>query len=344
MAMHQDSRRPSHTFSRAFTLLELLIAIACIGLMLAILLPMQQRHRQTASLNESLDNLKQFGSLTTQYAEDNQERFATFTWRRGVPNGSQFPDLNMPFGTAIDAAAAQATDIIRRLGNRSVAETPRPANWLPHVLYTHLVLADYAKVELPWRAAVSPEDRSRICWSHNIADFTTNRCQPQPDGTEPINFRWPYSTSYETGPAFYSVDSGPNSIVNSGSHSAYVVFDASFPEQGRRTSEVAFPAQKAARWDSHQRHFGQRQPFFMADEARVPVLTVDASVRVRSGNETNRGWNPTTPTSPAFFTVPYQPAPWEPAAPPGAGSSYAGRQRFTASGLRGRDFDGDEVR
>lgn len=338
--MHANSPK----ISRAFTLLELIIALACVGVILAIVLPMQHRQRQTASLNESLDNLKQFGWLTAQYAEDNEERFPTFTWRAGVPNGSQFPDLNMAFGLKLDAAAAQATDIIRRLGNRSPSETPRPSGWIPHVLYTHLVLADYAKLELPLRAAVSPEDRSRICWSHNIADFTNNRCQPQPNGSDPINFRWPYSTSYEVGPVFYSVDSGPNAVVNSSTHSTYVTFDAGFPEQGRRTSEVAFPAQKAHRWDSFQRHFGQRQPYFMAEEARVPVLTVDASVRIRSGSETNRGWNPTTPTNPAFFTVQYQPASWEPAAPPGAGNAYAARQRFTAGGLAGRDFDGDEVR
>jgi hypothetical protein len=331
--------------ARGFALVEAIAAVVIVVVALALLSVMLPRQRQVGSLSESIANLKQFGELTGQYGADNQEQYWTFSWRAGVITPSQYPDLRGPFGSATDAAGAQAIDIIRRLGNRTMQEVPRPANWIPHLLYSHLVLADYAGIDLPMRIAVSPEDDRRLCWSNNPVDFDQNRCQPQPTPTAD-NRRWPYSMSYELGVAFFSPDSGESAIQQSTGHNLYIIPGSPTAAYGgRRQSEVTYPSHKAMMWDQHQRHFGTRQPYFMYPEAKYPILFADGAVWLRSGDEANRGWNPANPTNPnTFSSTSYQPQNWEPPLPPGASPTMMCRERFTRKGLGGRDFDGDEVR
>ena len=56
---------------RGFTLIELLVVIAIIAVLLAILLPSQNRARDQGKNITCHDNLRQIGPALTLYAEDN---------------------------------------------------------------------------------------------------------------------------------------------------------------------------------------------------------------------------------------------------------------------------------
>jgi prepilin-type processing-associated H-X9-DG protein/prepilin-type N-terminal cleavage/methylation domain-containing protein len=56
---------------RAFTLVELLVIIAIIGILLAVLLPVIGRVREAANTTKCLSNLRQIGAALVMYANDN---------------------------------------------------------------------------------------------------------------------------------------------------------------------------------------------------------------------------------------------------------------------------------
>ncbi|MBL8999872.1 MAG: hypothetical protein JNK25_01895 [Phycisphaerae bacterium] len=326
---------------RGFALADAFMLITVVFCALALLMVAGQRTRRLSSLGESMGNLRQFGSGLEAYAADSAGLIYSYSWRAGVVTPSTFPDLRGPFPDALSAAAAQAVDILRRRGHRP--DMPVIQGWIPHIKFWHLVLSDYLGSNLPMKAAVSPEDQPLSLWASDPAGFDRGQYPPQPSpGTG--SQRWPYSSSYEMGPAFYSSDFASGSegtISQSTTHNTFVT-GAGAVLGGRRLSEVVHPSQKAFVWDSAQRHFGTRVIFFAFHEARVPVCFTDGSVRVRPTASANRGFNPTNPRVMLPTTFTYQPTAWE-APLPSSGTSVQGVYRYTRNGLGGRDFDGDEV-
>lgn len=78
-----------HTSSatrRAFTLVELLIVIATIGLIVALLLPSVQHAREVSRRMQCTNNLKQIGVALHSY----HDTFAAFPYREGGPGQHQF--------------------------------------------------------------------------------------------------------------------------------------------------------------------------------------------------------------------------------------------------------------
>lgn len=67
--------QPSPATSKAFTLLELIIATAVIGLVMGIALPVLARARRAARSVQSLSNLRQLGQMTELYQDDHKRLF-----------------------------------------------------------------------------------------------------------------------------------------------------------------------------------------------------------------------------------------------------------------------------
>lgn len=319
---------PDVSTRRGLVLIEAMAASA-IALLLAVLLTIWATDaRRQASLSVTIANLEQFGEVTAHYGADYADRMWTFSWRGGEAYDGWFATDDM------QAAANQAVDIMRRRGE---PQMPQITTWLPHLLYSQLVLADYLDLELPQRWWVSPEDD------------LLRRYQDDPSSLPPggSNLRVRFQSSYELGPAFYSPDAmqdGVPTIEQSTQHNQFYVGTSATPLGRRTLSEIRHPAQKVMMHDRYQRHFGPRQAFFGYREARLPVLMSDGSVLVRLCGDANSGFNPNRPTSPGVMRYFYAPAPSEPPTLSGEEADLVfGFFRWTRSGLRGRDFNGPEV-
>jgi hypothetical protein len=246
---------------------------------------------------------------------------------------------------------------MRERGNRPDITAIR--GWAPHVLYNHLVLADYLGDALPGDMFVSPGDAPRLSWRRAVTQDPNDPNTPffnlvcRPGGTDNPTKRWPYSSSYEMQPSFYSPDalmSTPQGVVptvaqDPSGHRYYLIGNSLTVLGHRRMDEVRYPSHKAMLYETNQRFFGSRELFFMYPEARVPVLTADGSAGVRSIARANLGFQPNSPSNSLPTRVNYVPeTTWEaPTANGGATEFVYGVIRWTRSGLRGRDFAGTEV-
>jgi hypothetical protein len=333
---------------RGLTLTDVLSSVVVVALIACVLVVSSGRQRAIGSQSESLSNLRQIGTITASYGADHQNRMWGFSWRPDVPVVSQWADIRFHAGQdALTAAAAQAVDLIRRRTNDPTF--PIPSNWAPHIFYSHLVLADYFNAGLPMSPFVAPGDRNRRRWSENIAAFRANQLMPQPDASDPVNWRWPYGSSYELSVGFFAPDartSTTGTITQATAHNQFVLvpsLDGSRPELGGRLlTEVRYPSDKVLMYESAQWQGARSGVYFMFEHARIPLLLVDGSAAVRVTSDTNPGWNPEHPTSLPPMTTSYMPSAWEaPAAVSGA--SVVVHYRFTRWGLRGRDVNGQEV-
>ncbi len=80
-----------------------------------------------------------------------------------TPSGEMSGDIMNGWNSVGDdlaAASRQAVNIIRRRWGED--SFPVPTLWIPHVLYSHLVLQDYLDQRLPAKMVVCPEDRYRL--------------------------------------------------------------------------------------------------------------------------------------------------------------------------------------
>lgn len=353
---HDSLRRDTRVkvAPRAFALPELLGVVFILTVVVAALAVLIPDSRQKSRLGGSLTNLQRLGAGFADYAIDREDAVATFTWRAGPArvcgDGFEFPAST----TDLQAAANQGVCILRTLGQRP--DINPFGGWVPHISYNLLPLMEYLNEPLPSTLIVSPGDRLRLQWQQAA------RLDPNdPEGAQwflpcsglsaPVTNstrRLPFSSSYEVQPSFFSPDLGTPSVPtisqNAMGHRWYNIDTSATPLGRRRVSEVVFPSQKALVYETNQRFFGSRQPFFMYPSARIPILLADGSASVKSMSVANDGWDPriggAAPTRVNYVPETLWESPTENGA---AGELVNGTIRWTQRGLQGRDFGGPEI-
>jgi hypothetical protein len=187
---------------------------------------------------------------------------------------------------------------------------------------------------------ISSADEHRLRWASDPACFDRGcflPCQPQPTS---FNKKFPYSSSFQLPPAFFD-HSPPGSRVSQAGAAIFWFVSNTASLGPRALGEVAYPTHKVLLNDEFARHFGPTTPLCLRDEARLPFLFVDGSVRVQPAAHANPGWNPNAPSSPDPMTFAAVNAICDPnPLPP---TQVLGRFRWTRGGLAGRDFGPPEA-
>ena len=110
---------------RAFTLVELLLVLAIVGVLAALLLPALSRANRKAHNLTCISQLKQLGIATRLYAEDTRGRLPAAEFLPSNPTSPQQPlprisDLLAPYSSAKTAATN---------GSRTVFKCPDDHEW-----------------------------------------------------------------------------------------------------------------------------------------------------------------------------------------------------------------------
>ncbi len=330
-----DSLRSSH----AFSLIELLVVIAIIALLMTLILPALSAARRAARTGICSSNLHQLSIAFAGYGSDFKDALASYTWRAGDAL-SEWSELNGA-PTASLAAANQAVDIIRRRADRPSFPEGK-AGWIPHPLFTHLVLADYLGDILPNPIIACPEDSSLLSWQR-----TVDAPQPKPANLSDDAVRiFPFLSSYKVTESAYSLDQSGGSITTVHPHpvSHDQVNVGNGPLGRRRLPEVSFPSQKVILFGKYGWHDRQPQYYAYAN-VRQPLLFFDSSVSSRRTGDANLGFDPNNPGLERAVSFYYTPnVSFEPPTQSGRPQErVTGYYRWTRSGLKGVDYSGEEV-
>jgi prepilin-type N-terminal cleavage/methylation domain-containing protein len=352
-----DGGHTSSGLRRGFTLIEVLVVIAIIALLVAILLPAVGEARKAGRLTVCQGNMKQMGLAFTSYGADFNNRSPSFSWNQyqGMAQIENLPWLRPPHPSDLQAAARQAVEILRRRAERT--DIMEISGWIPHVLYSHLILNDYLQQRLPEPMVVCPEDKTRLLWHDTVrgkpaaqarAAFLAlpDTLRPPTDGDQNSVQRWPYSCSYMYITSAYSSDwaRAGRTTVQLATQDHYHYDIGNGPLGRRSQDEIMFTSNKVLMYDAFARHSGKRTLWYAYPNVTQPLLFADASVRVEKTGDANVGFRPNQPTSDLPLRYPYRPRRWEPPTRNGSQAELVnGFYAWCRGGLRGQDFSGEEI-
>lgn len=327
------------TRSSGFARIELAFLVVISILVGVLLVAAGERSRRLARLGDDEAHLRQLASAIHTYAAEFNDGFPTFSWRQGpapIPPGD-------PNGTGlfqatgnVHAAMNQMVYLMRTVAGRP--EMPASANFIPHVSYSYLVLAQHAHLKLPTRSVVSSANHHRNLWANDPHGYDQGLYSPSL-GTGLPGLRHPYTSDFRVPAAFWNGSPDGNLVMPSSHTNIYVIPSAAMlgPQP---LSSVAFPSSKVMLSDYIARHFGPRLPYATAAEARLPQLMADGSVAVKSAGDANPGCNPNNGDP---IAIPFSPSAIDPPATGANAGLMPGRFFWTRRGLSGRDYNGPEV-
>lgn len=320
------------------------MVIAIIGLLIAILLPALKHARKAAKQTMCMNTMSQHGKSMVSYASDFKDALFSTSWRKARTSntieGSPQVDADLAnVADDLEAAASQAVQIIRRQSNDTTF--PRQPNWLPNIYYSHLVLQDYARVQLPDPNALCPEDADRKRWAADPKNWQATGASLQ---------RLPYSSSYQWVPAIWTPDrftSDGGYLRQGPTHSTFTYYWGNNNQyrMGQRTmNAISFPSLKVALYDEYDRHTtSEIAPFFTHQRAKPPCMYLDGSVRLTPTVEVNPGGYQGPPgqqNTAVFINYDFAssqvPIRW----PDNSSTNQPARYRFTLGGLKGVDVKG----
>ena len=282
---------------RGITIIEVVSIIMVFSMIGMAMGPSLQTLRSTSQGLGSAANLQAIGTGAAMYANANNGRMFSYSWRAGetyiLPDGRGHTE-----GNDLNASQRQNEEILQRRTGRIHGQFKilYMGGRIPHRRFTHLVLNDFLNIPLEDTTHIDPADSNQLIWHANPLDYGGGSTVPYANGGSPdgydnnqgwsdrqIRQRWTFASSYQSVPSSWQQDDpnprwGPIALTphlfspTRGSQQDEIDLST-----GRYMSELLFPAYKVWLFEEFDRE-AEGDPYFAYDHARSEKLMFDGSV------------------------------------------------------------------